>query len=158
MKTKSILQILKPGIPKRYLLFIAALVWTFAGGMLLFRGFSMLQLFPEMYWLKTAGSVIAGIFFYKLLFSKISLKHTLRIVGLKNDRPCVFSFFNWKSYCMMGGMISVGIILRITGIVSLKYLSPFYITMGTPLFLSAFRFYYFGINYQHAMKKYTYGK
>jgi len=149
----TILQTFKPGIPKRYLLFVAALVWTFAGGMLLFRGFSMFMLFPEMFWLKITGSFIAGI-----IFSDISLKHTLRIIGLKQERPCLFSFFNWKSYLMMGGMISFGIILRISGIVSVKYLSLFYITMGTPLFLSAFRFYYYGINYQHAVKKNTLGK
>ena len=152
-KNSSIYQILKPGIPKRYLLFVAALVWTFAGGMLLYRGLSMLELYPQMIWLKIMGSIIAGIVFFVFMFSNISLKHSLRIVNLKLDRPCLFSFFNWRSYLMMAIMMTFGITLRMTGIVSPKYLSVFYIAMGTPLFMSAFRFYYFGIFYQNAIKK-----
>jgi hypothetical protein len=54
---------------------------------------------------------------------------------------------------MMAIMMSFGITLRMTGFVSPKYLSVFYIAMGTPLFLSAFRFYYFGLFYQKAVKK-----
>jgi len=45
-------------------------------------------------------------------------------------------------------MISMGITLRKTGIVPLEYLSLFYVAMGTPLLMSAFRFYYNGINYK----------
>lgn len=148
----SIIQIYKPGIPKKHLLFVAAAVWTFAGGMLLFRGFSMLMLYPKMIWLKMTGSFIGGIFFYVLLFSKISYKHTHRILNLQQERPCLFSFFNWRSYFMMIIMISFGIFLRKTGIVPFEYLSIFYIAMGIPLFLSAFRFYYFGFNFRNAVQ------
>ena len=41
-------QTFKPGIPKRYLLLVAACFWTFAGGMLLVRGFSILKF--EYHW------------------------------------------------------------------------------------------------------------
>ena len=152
-KNSTIFQILKPGIPKRYLLFVAALVWTFAGGMLLYRGFYMLELYPQRIWIKISGSIIAGIVFFVFMFSGISVKHSLRIVNLKHERPCLFSFFNWKSYLMMAIMMTFGVTLRTTGIISPKYLSVFYIAMGTPLFLSAFRFYYFGIFYQKAVNK-----
>ena len=50
----------------------------------------------------------------------------------------------------MSIMISSGIILRTSGIVPPMYLSVLYLTMGVPLFLSAFRFYYFGIFYKTA--------
>ena len=140
-----ILQTLKPGIPKRYLLLVAGIVWTFAGSMLLFRGFGLLMLYPHMLWLKISASLSAGIVFYLMLFSKISLKHTLRIINLKSERPCFFSFFNWQSYLMMVVMISSGIALRLSGVMSPEHLSLFYIAMGTPLFLSALRFYYYGI-------------
>jgi len=54
--------------------------------------------------------------------------------------------------------MGLGITLRITGFVSPIYLSLFYIAMGTPLFMSAFRFYFYGIFYQNAVKKGTTSK
>lgn len=142
---KSILELLKPGIPKKYLLIVAAVVWTFAGIMLLSRGYVMLEKFPYLIWLKILGSLAGGIVFYIFMFSGISMKHIKRITNLPIDKPCFFSFFNLKSYLMMIVMISAGVALRMTGIIPLEYLSLFYITMGTPLFLSATRFYYYGI-------------
>ncbi len=150
-KFYSFLKRIKPGIPKRYLLFVAALVWTFAGGMLLSRGFTMLNLKSGMLWEKITGSLLAGILFYVFMFSKISLKHTHRILNIQQERPCAFSFFNWKSYFLMSIMMSFGITLRVTGIVPVNYLSFFYMAMGIPLFISAFRFYYFGFKYHKSI-------
>jgi len=143
----SSLQKYKPGVPKRYLLFIAAFMWTFAGGMLLFRGFYFLSSLPETIWSYSFVSALSGLIFYILVFSHVSLKHSLRIINLPKERPCLFSFFSWSSYAMMFTMISLGVIVRISGIIPMEYLAEFYITMGTPLLLSAFRFYYFGFNY-----------
>lgn len=137
----------KPSIAHKYLLFVAAGVWTFAGGMLLSRGFSFIHLATHLFFVKIAGSLLAGVVFYLVLFSKISLKHINRIQQLPYERPCAFSFFDWKSYILMSIMISSGVLLRLSDIVPLPYLSEFYITMGTPLFLSAFRFYISGVKY-----------
>jgi hypothetical protein len=136
-------QIIKPGIPKRYLLLVAACFWTFAGGMLLFRGFSVLKFNSSIIEIEESGSILAGLLFYKFMFSAISLKHIHRILNLKEEKPCFFSFFNGRSYLLMTVMMASGITLRVTGLVPLSYLSPFYIAMGTPLLLSAFRFYYY---------------
>jgi len=141
----SFLETYKPGIPKRYLLFVAAFMWTFAGGMLLYRGFSSLKLNTSLKLLEELVSIIFGIIFYVFMFSRISLKHINRILNINIDRPCFFSFFNWHSYFLMSIMISSGIILRITGIVPITYLAYFYIAMGTPLFISSLRFYYSGL-------------
>ena len=136
--------VLKPSVPKRYLLFVAALMWTFAGGMLLYRGFSMIGINSIIKIIEEIGCIIGGVFFYILMFSNISAKHVTRILNLPIEKPCLFSFFNWRSYIMMFSMISVGVTLRITGIVPIQYLSLFYIAMGTPLFMSSIRFYYNG--------------
>lgn len=154
-KSKNFIQTLKPGVPKRILIFTAALVWTFAGGMLLFKGYTMLMLNTEILWAKIGISFTAGIIFFVYLFSNISLKHILRIVNLPEDRPCIFSFLSWRSYLLMTIMIGLGITLRTTGIIPPVYLSPFYIAMGTPLFMSAFRFYFYGFFYQNAVNKNT---
>lgn len=143
---------IKPGIPKRYLLFVAAFMWTFAGGMLFFRGFAMLFHFPRLLLFKIIVCIIAGLIFYFLLFSKISRKHTQRILKMEIEKPCFFSFFNIRSYIIMAVMIGMGITLRIMGIVPLEYLSILYVTMGVPLTLSAFRFYSNFFNYNKNLK------
>lgn len=149
----NLLESLKPSIPRRYLLFVAGVVWTLAGGMLLYKGISLFRIYRELLWLKIMISIIGGGLFYLLLFSKISLKHAWRIINLKNENPCVFSFFNIRSYIMMAIMISSGIILRKSGIISPEYLSVLYVTMGIPLFLSALRFFYYEIYYRTVIHK-----
>ncbi|MEI7828169.1 MAG: hypothetical protein WCI31_00295 [Prolixibacteraceae bacterium] len=139
---------LKPAVPKRILLFIAAGVWTFAGSMLMFKGYKMLDTTGRYLWLKLLVVLFCGIAFYIRLFSKLSLKHTLRILGLKNEYPCLFSFFNFKSYLVMIFMISMGITLRTTGWVPFSYLAFLYLMMSIPLLLSSIRFYYTGFYFR----------
>ena len=139
----SFSQTFKPGIQKQYLLFVAAFIWTIAGGMLLFRGFSFLKFNTSKIIIEESGSILAGIIFYKFMFSKISFKHIHRILNIQIERPCLFSFFNWRSYFLMSIMITFGVTLRLSGIVPLNYLSLFYVAMGIPLFMSAIRFYFY---------------
>jgi hypothetical protein len=75
-------QTLTPRVPRNYLVFISALVWTFAGGMLLFRGYLFSADYPEHRTIKITGCLIGGIVFFILLFQKISLKHVNRIQNL----------------------------------------------------------------------------
>lgn len=56
---------------------------------------------------------------------------------------------------MMLLMISMGITLRASGIVPLEYLAVLYGTMGVPLTMSAFRFYYYGFRYQLGVEKFS---
>lgn len=144
----NILTILKQGVPKRVLLFIAAFVWTFAGSMLLFKGYKMINFGSQLLWFQLMCAVACGIVFYLKLFSKLSLKHTLRILNMKEELPCLFSFFNFRSYLMMLLMISMGITLRTTGWVAPIYLSFLYLMMSVPLLISSIRFYYTGLYYR----------
>lgn len=153
MKIHTLLQKLTPTIRKKYVLFVAAFVWTFAGVMLLFRGFYFLFQTHESVWAATIISLLVGVLFYFFVFSKVSLKHSMRIIHLTNERPCVFSFFSGRSYLLMFLMISLGVITRKSGIIPLLYLSEFYIVMGTPLLLSALRFYYYGMKYSSFKEK-----
>jgi hypothetical protein len=133
---------LTPRIAKRYLYIEAAIVWTFAGSMLLFRGFLLFMDDVYLIWFRLIISMSAGLLFYRLLFSRISKKHSTRITGLPLEKPCFFSFFNVRSYILMTLMITAGISLRKSGILPPVYLSVIYVTMGIPLFISSFRFYH----------------
>ena len=144
----SILSRIKPGVPKRVLLFVAALVWTFAGSMLLFRGLKMLDPGSHLLWLQLLCALSCGIVFYLKMFARLSLKHTLRILNMNEELPCLFSFFNFRSYLMMVLMISMGVTLRTTGWVATVYLAFLYLMMSVPLLISSVRFYYTGIYYK----------
>ena len=138
----SVLRSLNLGVSKRILLFEAAFVWTFAGGMLLFRGDSMLEASTGFSWMKILACLGFGLIFFALVFQKISRKHVYRIINLSGDRHNFYEFFNPRSYLMMVGMISLGVFLRKSLIVPTSSLSLAYITMGIPLLLSSFRFYH----------------
>jgi hypothetical protein len=141
--------LLKPAGSRRMLLFAAACVWSFAGLMLLGRGISLSMNIKNSYWIKIISVICGGSLFYLVLFAKISSRHIKRILNLKSDRPCLFSFFSFKSYIMMALMISTGIFLRKSGIIGAEYLSLAYITMGIPLLISALNFIHSGLNYRN---------
>lgn len=138
---------LKPGVPKRFLLFIAALVWTFAALMLFSRGYSFIHNAGFPWSWAFYISLPLGLFFYLLLFSRVSMRHSLRIFQMQVDKPCAFAFFSVKGYIMMVIMISAGFFLRKTGAVDPVIIGVFYWIMGLPLLLSSYRFWYFGIRY-----------
>lgn len=137
----------KPGVPKKSLLFIAAVAWTVAGSILLFRGFVAIpafhHLFPE-----TIIGLMGGIIFYILVFNRVSKKHISRILNLSNDKPCMFAFFDAKSYLLMIIMISTSIMIRKLHVVNEEYVFTFFIAMGVPLVFSAIRFYLAGFKYK----------
>ena len=140
-KSKSILHTLKPSIPKKGLFLVAGIVWTFAGGMLLSRGILGLMNEGHHLILEFILGGILGTIFYIFMFSKISAKHLTRISAIQFERPCLFSFFNLRSYILMSIMISGGISLRVFNLVDHQILFTFYVVMGIPLFFSAMRFY-----------------
>lgn len=144
---------LKFKVSKGSLLFEAAVVWTFAGMMLLTRGELMLEASSGFSWLKIIPCICCGVLFFVLLFSKISRKHINRIKNLFGDKHPVYEFFNFKSYMMMAGMITLGIVLRKTLIIPLSSLALVYITMGIPLLFSSIRFYINWFNHLLAANK-----
>jgi hypothetical protein len=146
----NLLKYLNFSVSKRTLLFEAAIIWTFAGGMLLFRGSSMLKSSAGFSWFKIMGCICGGLIFFVLVFLKISRKHVHRIINLKGERHQFYEFFNPRSYLMMLGMISLGVFFRKTAIVPLASLSLAYITMGIPLLFSSFRFYHRFLYYSTA--------
>ena len=149
----DLINTLKPCVSKRVMLFIAAGIWSFAGIKLILIGSALFGETKEFFGLKAGGSIIAGIIFYGLMFSKISAKHVKRIYHLPSERPFVLYFFNLKSYILMTVMMTSGILSRKYHLVPFDYLAIVYLTMGIPLLLSSFRFYFYGLYYSKLIKK-----
>jgi hypothetical protein len=139
----NILNKYKPSVSRHNLLFIAGLAWTTAGGILAGRGLAYLAAEGDHLWWRLAGGLLFGGIFYLLLFSRISKKHIIRIRGLAIPYPCAFSFFNARSYILMAVMITGGIMLRKSDVISKVWLYNFYVTMGVPLLVSAARFFWY---------------
>jgi hypothetical protein len=137
----NILKKFKPSISKRNLLLVAGCVWTMAGGILISRAMLELWSIHHFIWMEILIGMILGTIFYLLLFARISKRHITRITLITIDNPCFFSFFNFRSYIMMAGMITAGILLRKLDIINHEILYTFYLTMGVPLLVSAFRFF-----------------
>ena len=136
---------IKPGVPLKYLYLIAGLLWLTGGSMLYLRGFTGLFSLHKPLWLMPVG-IFSGFIFYYAIFSRIPKKHIKRINNIEISRPCAFSFFSFRSYLLMGIMVTGGILLSHSGLISKTILFTFYLTMGTPLILSSLKFFQSFIN------------
>jgi len=141
-RVENLLTKYKPGVSKRTLLLIAGCVWTLAGGILITRGLIKLIDSNHFLLLEIILGIVFGIGFYLLLFARISSKHINRILLIKIEDPCFFSFFNFRSYFMMAIMITGGITLRKLNVINPDILYNFFLAMGLPLLISAYRFFY----------------
>lgn len=145
----NFLSILKPGIPKRGLLFIAASVWGFVSFRLLSIGVANILENTPLWWAYVAGGAALSIPFFKFFFLRISEKHIKRMLGVKSLRPCLFSFFDIKGYFIMMFMISLGIFSQRIKAIPAFYLGTFYTSLGLALLFSALNFLFSGIRYKH---------
>ncbi|HTX87736.1 MAG TPA: hypothetical protein VMC08_02015 [Bacteroidales bacterium] len=138
----NLLEKYKPAVRKRTLLLVAGCVWTLAGGILIARALVQLLRFDHHLGWEILAGMVLGIGFYAILFARISRKHINRITLIRVDNPCFFSFFNFRSYLLMSIMITAGVTFRKLNLVNPEYLYTFYLAMGLPLLISAYRFYY----------------
>ncbi len=142
----TLLESLKPGVPRPVLFFGAACAWLTAGTILVVRGEQALAGNAPL----TLCGIAGGVLFFLLLFRHIAGRHIVRIRGIVHARPCFFSFLDWRGYALMALMISGGIFLRSSGILPPLLLGTFYVGMGTPLVISSFRFARAGITDREA--------
>lgn len=143
-------------VDKNTLLIIAGLIWGFAGFRVFTIGIGDVQ--------KNNGNwifslVFAGVIltiFLKFIFFKMFEKHTRRIINSELQKHCVFSFFDLKSYCIMGFMIFFGVSVRAIGIFNPVYIGTFYIGLGGALFMAGVFFLKGGVQFKATKEKYTY--
>lgn len=147
----SFFHAIKPGVPQKYLFLIAGLLWLTGGSMLYLRGFSGLIAAQKPVWLMPLG-IFLGFIFYFAIFSRIPKKHIKRIKNISLPNPCAFSFFSFRSYLLMAIMITGGIMLSHSGLLSKTILFTFYLTMGTPLIISSLKFFQ---SFAHEIKSHS---
>ena len=148
---------LKPYIPrveKRSLLLIAGFIWGFAGFRVLTLGLGDVERNKGNLIFSLIFSSIVFYIFFKFVFNKIIKKHTKRIIKNTLEKQCVFSFFDFKSYCIMGFMIFLGITVRSAKIFNPVYVGTFYIGLGLALFVAGILFLQSSIKFEKTKFKY----
>ena len=115
-------------VSKRTLLLIAGLVWLAAGVNILRIGLkALIPLFSggTGRLLLALGLAVVICAAFSLMFHRIVVKHTARILSYETKQPA-YRFFDTKSYILMAFMMTLGITLRRSGFVP-EYFSPGFI-------------------------------
>ncbi|MCR1824985.1 hypothetical protein, partial [Terrisporobacter muris] len=136
----DIMELFTPRCNKRSLLLIAGLVWIFAGGMVSKLGLDVLFTSSIHPFISLAVAVITFYVFFNFIFIKLVKKHKNRISAKEQDKLCLFSFFDVKSYVIMIFMMGLGITIR-----SIHFINPLcwasvYIGIGLALLSAGIAF------------------
>lgn len=95
-------------VKKRTLLLIACLVWSAAGANILRIGIISYLPFVSLFHLLLSAAVF--LLFDRMIFGRLVEKHTLRILSYPEERQMFLRFFDGKSFAIMAGMMSGGIL------------------------------------------------
>ena len=118
-------------VNKHTLILIAGIVWAIAGfnivriGLLAYQG--------NFTWWRGLLSIAVYAAFQIFVFGKMVKKHTGRILQYEEERQNFFRFFDTKSYLIMAFMMTLGIGLRVSGLVPDVYIAVFYTGLGASL-------------------------
>ena len=133
---------LKPGVPKKWLLLTAGLMWTGVGVLLISLAvewvFAPTVKSPWNYWLPGIG---LAYLISQFGFSRLASKNSLRINNHPEEKPCLFAFQEWHSYPLVVLMIGLGITLRKFTPIPKPLLGILYIGIGGGLGLASFLYY-----------------
>ncbi len=134
------LERLKPAVSKTWLIVLAGFMWSLVGLMLCRLAYHWLAVIR---WTWVVPPVLLGIVLalmaYQFCFSRMAQKNIARLSQL-TEKTCIFAFQRWKSYILIGLMITAGVALRNLP-VPRPYLAILYISIGGALFLASLQYY-----------------
>lgn len=126
---------LMPRGSKRTLMMMAAIVWMFAGYQIMRLGYQVVFSNKNNLILSLTVAVGVGYVFFNFIFKKMAKKHQIRIMNYTKEYLCLFSFFDKKGYLIMAMMMSLGMLIRSIEAINPMCWAPFYMGLGTALFL-----------------------
>ena len=118
-------------VQKNTLILIAGIVWAIAGFNIVRIGLVAYQ--GNFTWWRVLLSVAVYAVFQIFIFGKMVGKHTNRILQYEEERQNFFRFFDTKSYLIMVFMMTLGIGLRVSGVVPNGFIAYFYTGLGASL-------------------------
>ena len=135
-------------VNKNTLILIAGIVWAIAGFNIVRIGLIAYQ--GNFTWWRGLLSVAVYVAFQALVFGKMVKKHTGRILQYEEERQNFFRFFDAKSYLIMAFMMTLGIGLRVSGLVPNTFIAFFYTGLGASLLTAGVLFL---ISYARVMRE-----
>lgn len=135
-------------IKKMNLLLLASLVWMIAGFNVLKIGIETYHGFVQP--VNLLLSVAVFLIFWFMVFHKLTVKHTTRIMTYKEEKQLFIKFFDVKSFIIMAVMITGGVTIRMFNLLPDRFIAIFYSGLGAALFLAGVLFSY---NYFKIKKK-----
>lgn len=129
----------KPAVPRKYLLIISGLLWTFVGIFLSSLAYHWLLNYHDIAIYYILGFALA-LTIHSFGFIKIAKKNVNRILNMKKKRVWLLAFQPFKSYIIIAIMMTLGILLRHSAIPK-NYLAIMYLGIGGALFLSSLKYY-----------------
>lgn len=142
-------------VSKKVLFLIAGVIWSFAGFRVLTIGIGDVQISSHNWILAILAAAVIFYLFFNFIFSKMHNKHAKRIINSTLNKHCPFSFFDLKSYLIMGFMITFGITIRAIGILNPFYIGTFYMGLGLALFMAGVLFLRSFIKFEVIKAKFT---
>ena len=118
-------------VHKNTLILIAGIVWAIAGFNIVRIGLIAYQ--GNFTWWRGLLSIAVYAAFQIFVFGKMVKKHTDRIQQYEEERQNFFRFFDTKSYLIMAFMMTLGIGLRVSGVVPNTFIAFFYTGLGASL-------------------------
>lgn len=122
---------------RRYLYLASALLWSFASYKIRGKGLPALAVDHRLWVVAVCLAVAAG---FLAMFYKVSGSYILRIRNLEGEKFHLYQFMSLKGYCVIGFMMTLGILLgRIPGAPDALF-ATLYPGLGSGLAFGALRF------------------
>ena len=118
-------------VHKHTLILIAGIVWAIAGFNIVRIG--LVDYAGNLTWWRGLLSIVVFTVFQVFIFGKMVKKHTERILQYEDEQQNFFRFFDTKSYLIMAFMMTLGIGLRVSGVVPNGFIAYFYTGLGLSL-------------------------
>lgn len=118
-------------VKKQTLILIAGIVWAIAGFNIVRIGLIAYQ--GNFNWWRGLLSIAVYGAFQLFVFGKMVGNHTNRILRYEEERQNFFRFFDTRAYLIMAFMMTLGIGLRVSGVVPDTFIAFFYTGLGASL-------------------------
>lgn len=142
-----------PAVNKRLLLIIAGSFWLSVSIKILLMAIQYLHSINQQIVYYILFSLPSYSLFFYFVFFRLIKKHTNRIIH-KNEKACIFGFFDFKSYALMLIMIIMGIIvIKFVHLPAIS-LAIFFTALGLSMFSSSIYFFYYAIKYRYTIQKF----
>ncbi len=123
-----------PAVSRKTLMYSAAVVWGAVGLFLALRAFIWFAASETTIWWMVVVALVIGMLKGRYIFSRLAKNNVARIKQLspQKEKICIFAFQAMKSYPIILGMITLGILLRLSPLPR-ELLGVIYLAIGSRL-------------------------